>query len=89
MLKCPADMQVSGIAHAWQAWRAVLDGEPAGVAFDASDLRTIDAAGLQMLAVITAELREKSIAWRWENCPRQLADAAAQLGLSEMLGTPP
>jgi anti-anti-sigma regulatory factor len=89
MLKCPAEMQVAGVAETWHAWRSALDGGPQCVILDASELRTIDTAGLQMLVATVGALREKAIPWRWESCSSQLADAIERLGLSELLGTLP
>lgn len=56
-----------------------------GVILDGSEVEQVDAAGIQLLAVIMKKAAERQIEIRWSGASDQLCSAAAQLGLDDLL----
>ncbi len=61
-------------------------GGPVTLVIDASPVRKVDAAGLQLLAACAAQWRAQGRAWRWERPAEALRAAARLAALEETLG---
>lgn len=82
-----ADLVIGGAVglHA-QLGKALSEQAP--VVLDAAAVTRLDTSGLQLLQAFVQACRDDSREWRWENVGAALRDAAAQLGLEQMLELP-
>ena len=62
--------------------------EGKSVELDAGQVERVDTAALQLLAAFCRAVREAGVSLRWRNASGPLCEAAALLGLSEILGQP-
>jgi len=62
--------------------------QPSVISIDASNVGTVDAAGLQVLAAFARDCRDADRELEWIGVPPVLAEAARLLDLASMLGLP-
>jgi len=62
--------------------------EAKSVELDAGQVERVDTAALQLLAAFCRALREAGVSLQWRSASGPLCEAAATLGLSEILGRP-
>lgn len=87
-LVLPAELSIRTAARCRDEMAgAVLGG--GDLRFDAGRVATVDTAGLQLLAAVSATLRQEGRRLEWSAVPESLRTAADELGLAEALGLPP
>jgi anti-anti-sigma regulatory factor len=83
VFRCPPELTIFG-ADALRDGLLAL-GEDA-ITVDVTDVRSVDGAGLQVLAAAVASWRRRSLPWSWQGESRVLDEAIALTGLAAVLG---
>ncbi len=83
MLALGDSFTIADVAARYDEWRRVLAGK-GGVEIDATRLKTVDTAGLQLLAALARDAEARHVPLRWR-ASAMLTESAARLGLKETL----
>lgn len=84
-----ADLQVAQVAHLWETLQPLASAPPERVVVDASQVRRVDTAVLQALAVLLRDLRMAGCAVHWDSCSAQWSEATELTGMAGMLDATP
>jgi anti-anti-sigma regulatory factor len=85
VLQLPAECAIANAAELRALLLDAVDEQPS-TTLDASAVRRIDTAGLQLLAAYVCERRSAARPVTWSGVPASLAERAALLGLHAALG---
>ena len=77
-------LEISMAAELSQRFRAALTAARP-IELDVAALERVDGAGLQLLAAFLREARRQQLPCRWRGAPTRLIEAAALLGVAELL----
>ena len=84
-LALPEELTIYSVTEARTQWLAALDSGKDPLRLDASRLREIDGAGLQLLASLARSLGARGRTLRIEDAPPTLQAACERLGLAALL----
>jgi anti-anti-sigma regulatory factor len=82
-----ADLVVAGAGDMHARLRDAL-AQPEPVVLDAAGVARLDTSGLQLLEAFIHAREAAAAPWRWDNVGEVLREAAARLGLQQMLKLP-
>ena len=88
-ITCAASLQVADVAELWGTLQPLLGESPGSVVVDASRVRRIDTAALQVFCVLVRDLRMAGCAVHWDGCSAEWSSAAEISGMAGMLDVTP
>ena len=88
-ITCAASLQVADVSELWRTLQPLLAAPPGSVMVDASRVRRIDTAALQVFSVMARDLRMAGCAVHWDGCSAEWNSAAEITGMAGMLDVTP
>ena len=90
-IELPGDLGIAEAAdlHAHLARELVGNEDGTTITLDASAVRRVDTAGLQLVLAFGQECDARSIALEWKDVPAVMTEAARRIGLAQSLRLDP